>query len=387
MFFSTSDTVFFPSVERLNFLYLYRPGMLVDETANATIAPGLSSSNRDTPVDINDFHVAHAHAHEKALRKTAKQMGVTLEEKLHEYKGCSLANGIRMSIPSKTHCREDKRHSRVFVNLGGKKHVTSMGGNKYPMIIRDDFSRYAWLYFISHKSDAAETFKQFLADLRVEGILSEVVVVRLDNGGEFNQGEFGQLGRERNITQEFTTANSPEYNGVAKRGLAMIESAALVARIQASELFPGFDISEKPSLWAEAMSWACDAYNRTATVANLGNRSPHEIFYGEIPQDSPIPFLKPGYCKYKRMNKMDPKARECFYLVPARNHPRESKRVLVHTGKVIITRNVTWAHVRSGRILITRSKTPVVGEGDESGQDRGASAANRESASEDGESV
>ena len=187
--------------------------------------------------------------------------------------------------------------------------MTSMGGNKYPMIISDDFSRYAWLYFISHKSDAVEAFKQFLADLRVEGIPSEVVVVQSDNGGEFNQGEYRQLCRERNIKQEFTTADSPEYNGVAERGLAMIESAALAARIQASELFPGFDIPEKPSLWAEAMSWACDAYNRTATVANPGNRSRHEMFYGEIPQNSPIPFLKPGYCKYKRMNKMDPKAR------------------------------------------------------------------------------
>ena len=127
----------------------------------------------------------------------------------------------------------------------------------------------------------------------------------------------------------------------------MIESAALAARIQASELFPGFDIPEKPSLWAEAVSWACGAYNRTATVANPGNRSPHDMFYGEIPPNSPILFLKPGYCKYKRMNKMDPKARGCFYFGPARNHPRESKRVFVHTGKVIITRNVTWAHVRS----------------------------------------
>ena len=93
-----------------------------------------------------------------------------------------------MSIPSKTHCREDKRLSRVFVDLGGKKHVTSTGGNKYPMVIRDNLSRYAWLYFISHKYDGAEAFKQFLADLEVGGIPSEVVVVQSDNGGEFNQG-------------------------------------------------------------------------------------------------------------------------------------------------------------------------------------------------------
>ena len=61
----------------------------------------------------------------------------------------------------------------------------------------------------------------------------------------------------------------------------------------------------------------------------------------------------------------------------ARNHPRESKRLLIHTGKVIITRNVTWAHVRSGRSL----KPSMVGEGNESEQDREAGAANSQSAS------
>ena len=172
VFVSTGDTLFFPSVERINFLCAYRTGMLVDEATNATIAPGLTPNNRETPVDINGFHVTHAHAHEGALRKMAKQMGVTLEGKLHECKGCSMTKIICMSIPSKTNSPGDKRLSSVFVDLGKKKHVTSVRGNKYPMIIRDDISRYAWLYFISHKSDATGAFKQFLLDLRVEGIPS-----------------------------------------------------------------------------------------------------------------------------------------------------------------------------------------------------------------------
>ena len=47
--------------------------MLVDETANATIAPGPTPSNRDTPVDVNDVYVAEAHTHEGVLRKTASR--------------------------------------------------------------------------------------------------------------------------------------------------------------------------------------------------------------------------------------------------------------------------------------------------------------------------
>ena len=85
------------------------------------------------------------------------------------------------------------------------------------------------------------------------------------------------------------------------------------------------------------------------------------------------------------MNKMDPKASKCFYLGPARYHPRESKRVFVHTGKVVIARNVTWTYVRSGRSLIIRSKPSLVGEGNESGKDREVSAANSENAPEDEE--
>ena len=154
----------------------------------------------------------------------------------------------------------------------------------------------------------------------------------------------------------------------------MIQSAALAAIVQASELFPGWSIPEGPSLWAEAMSWACGAYNRTATVANSGNRSPQEMFYGETPQSSPIPFLKPGFCKFKRTNKMDANARECFYLGPTRNHPSESKRVLVRTGKVIITRNVTWSHVLLSRPPTARSTPSVEGEGCDCGRNREASS-------------
>ena len=208
--FKTGETLLFPSVGRLNFLYAYRPGALNDENVNAVIAPGPEPSNRGTPVDINAFHAAHAHAHEGALRKTAKQRGVTLKGELHECKGCSMAKDIRMPIPSKTHGRAAKRLFRVFVDLGRKKHVASMRGNKYPMIVRDDFSRHAWMYFVSHKHDAASDFEKFLADLRVEGTPSEVVIVRSDDGGEFMGGKFGKLCRERNIKQEFTTADSPE---------------------------------------------------------------------------------------------------------------------------------------------------------------------------------
>ena len=56
--------------------------------------------------------------------------------------------------------------------------------------------------------------------------------------------------------------------GVAERALGIIEAAGLVARIQASELYPDERIPNGDNLWVEQAVWACHALNRTATPAN-----------------------------------------------------------------------------------------------------------------------
>ena len=95
------------------------------------------------------------------------------------------------------------------MDLSRPKMVESAGGKRYTLIGRDYFSRYTWVLFMRHKSDAAETFKQFLSDTRADGVPSRVVTVRSDGGCEFCWGRFGDLCRLRCIKQEFTTADSP----------------------------------------------------------------------------------------------------------------------------------------------------------------------------------
>ena len=111
-----------------------------------------------------------------------------------------------------------------------------------------------------------------------------MVTVRSDGGGEFCGGKFGDLCRSRCNKQEFTTADSPQFNGVAERALDLIETAAMAGRIEARELFPGAQLPATESLWAEASHWACDALNRTATSANPTNKSPYEMWSGNPPR-------------------------------------------------------------------------------------------------------
>ena len=54
----------------------------------------------------------------------------------------------RKGIAHETKCRSDNKLGRVFVDLGGKKDVASVGGKHYPMIVKDDFTRRAWMLFL-----------------------------------------------------------------------------------------------------------------------------------------------------------------------------------------------------------------------------------------------
>ena len=211
------------------------------------------------------------------------------------------------------------------------------------LLICENFLRFTWTYFMRQKSDAVARFEQFLADKRVAGTLSAVKVVRSDEGGEF-KGDFAKLCRRQNIRQEFTTANSAKFNGVAKSHNAMIESVDIDAQVQAKPLFRGFRNSSGSRLRSARTCWACHALNRTATNANVGDKSPFEMRFGAVPQ-SPIPFLKLGYVKPNYQDKLRPKTFPCSIIGPFVNRPRDTYEVLLNSGSVVHSRNVTWARL------------------------------------------
>ena len=64
-----------------------------------------------------------------------------------------------------------------------------------------------------HKSDAAEMFKQSLADTRADGVASQVATVRSDRGGEFCGGEFGDQCRSRCISNNSLRRAAPNSMG------------------------------------------------------------------------------------------------------------------------------------------------------------------------------
>ena len=71
-----------------------------------------------------------------------KQQDIAPEGELLECRGCSMTKGICKSIKQSTHTRADKKLGTVFVDLSGPKAVEFLGGKRYTLFVRDDFSRY-----------------------------------------------------------------------------------------------------------------------------------------------------------------------------------------------------------------------------------------------------
>ena len=296
LFCKSGRWFFAPSAGKLDRMRGYRAR---SDSACATIVTGgvKKNPNIDTEVDINEFHCSFGHVHKELLLETAKQRGVTLTGELHECKGCSMAMGRKKPVAKTTKSR--------FLDVCGPKSVRSIGGKEYMLLVKDKFSRFSAVYFMTSKSEVSKYFKQCLADHRFSCTPSPVETVRTDDAAEFKSGCFADLCRERGIRQEFTTANSPQFNGVAERQIAMIESTGKAALIQAKCMFSGMGIPLSDSLWAAQAYWACNALNFTATKANPKCKSPYDMWYGRTPS-STFPFLKPGFLKRKRTNKLEP---------------------------------------------------------------------------------
>ncbi|CAN0395341.1 unnamed protein product, partial [Discosporangium mesarthrocarpum] len=162
-----------------------------------------------TTVDITLFHCAFGYSHEVVQRKTVARLldagrEITLVGKLETCSGCALGKSIRKAVPIFTH----NRGSSVDLDLSGRK-PKSLGVSYYLMVVRDDFSRYTWVYPLRRKSEASEKFKLFLAENNLDTVPSAVLRVRSDDLGEFLEGSFGSLCREFRIAQEHTTVLTP----------------------------------------------------------------------------------------------------------------------------------------------------------------------------------
>ncbi|KAI5322684.1 hypothetical protein L3X38_031756 [Prunus dulcis] len=217
------------------------------------------------------WHKRMGHLHLKGLNQL-KEKGMVhglphLETVDGVCDGCQLGKQHREWFPKDQAWRASTPLELIHMDLCGPMQNESLGGNKYFMLLIDDFTRMIWVYFLRYKSDALNCFRKFKSMVELQSGY-KVKCIRSDRGGEFTSSEFNKLCEEVGIQRQFSMAYTPQQNGVVERkNRTVVEMAK--AMLHEKEL-PYY-------LWAEAVHTAVYILNRCPTKA-LRDKTPFEAY-------------------------------------------------------------------------------------------------------------
>ncbi|GJU73379.1 retrovirus-related pol polyprotein from transposon TNT 1-94 [Tanacetum coccineum] len=157
------------------------------------------------------------------------------------------------------------------MDLFGPSAVRSYGGNRYTLVIVDDYSRYTWTRFLKDKTKAFDQFKIFSRKIQNQ-LGCSIVSIRTDHGREFdNEVQFGEFCNANGITHNFSAPRTPQSNGVVERKNRTLQE---MSRTMLNEQ------SLPQKFWCNAVDTSTYILNRILIRAILG-KTPYELLRDE----------------------------------------------------------------------------------------------------------
>ena len=129
---------------------------------------------------------------------------------------CLLGKQARQSFPKATLYRAEKILELIHGDLCGPITPSTSAGNRYILVLIDDYSRYMWIALLKEKSDAFSKFKNFKLLVEQES-KTRIQTFITDRGGEFVSHEFNSFCNESGIRRHLTAPYSPQPNGVVEK--------------------------------------------------------------------------------------------------------------------------------------------------------------------------
>jgi len=161
------------------------------------------------------------------------------------------------------------------MDLFGPSRTLSFGGNYYALVIVDDYYRYTWTLFLTHKSDAFHAFKILAKVIHYKKNL-KIASIRSDYGGEFENKDFESFCDEHGIEHNFFAPRTLQQNGVLERKNRSLEE---IARTLLNDTFlPKY-------FWVATVNTACYIMNR-ALIRPILKKTPYELYNGRKPNIS-----------------------------------------------------------------------------------------------------
>jgi transposase InsO family protein len=157
----------------------------------------------------------------------------------------------------------------VHTDLVGPTTTKGLKGEKYFMLLVDDYTRMTAVFFLKNKSEAFENFKIYKEMVENE-MDSKIKCLRSDNGGEFTSKEFMDYCSSHGIKRQFFIARTPQQNGVVERKNRTVQEMARTMLMD-SKLTDIF--------WTQAVHTTVHIQNRVM-LRNNTDKTPYELWKG-----------------------------------------------------------------------------------------------------------
>lgn len=160
----------------------------------------------------------------------------------------------------------------LHADLCGPLPEKSITGARYFLLIKDDFSHYRQVYFLSAKSDVESCLQVFVK--RAEKHCPRgVEIFRSDNGLEFINHTVSDIMNKFGIIHQKSVVYCPEQNGKIERENRTIVEAARTML---------YSVNFHRRFWAEAVNTAVFVLNCTGN-SSVADKSPYELWHGKKP--------------------------------------------------------------------------------------------------------
>ena len=123
-------------------------------------------------------------------------------------KACQFEKQIRSLFKPKNAITSSRPLEILHMNLFGSSRTASLGGKIYGLVIVDDYTRFTWVLFLSHKNETLSAFLKLYKQISNEKNL-RTIKIRSDHGTEFKNQDFEKFCTENGIDHNFSVPRTP----------------------------------------------------------------------------------------------------------------------------------------------------------------------------------
>ncbi|KMQ88473.1 gag-pol polyprotein [Lasius niger] len=296
-------------------------------------------------LDMKVWHERLGHIHKRALCELVnKEMvqGVSVKNmKKFFCEACQLGKLHKLPFKKLTDKQNWQPGELIHSDVCGPMSVQSPGGARFFLTFKDDFSDFRYVYFLRHKSDVLDCFKEY------EQMISNkfgrtMKILRADNGREYCNAEVRKYLSSKGITMQNTAPYTPEQNGKSERDNRTIVESARTMLL--SKNLP-------KNLWAEAVNTAVYTLNRTGLSRTGGSKTPFELWTDKKPNLTHLRIFGSEaftHVPSQLTTKFDARARKVI-LVGYQGESANYRLYSHETKKVTVSRDVIFHEQAGGR--------------------------------------